>query len=213
MYNYSPKFLWTVKSSDSKSDIFIELSYFDILIFGMGLKFLSTDTKKYKAFNVENYIENTNQIPLVVFPENTKTNREGVLNIRSNNMDTLYRLINIHGKLLYRSEIFVKKYKYFTTYNTTEYYGLKNLILTASQIYNTVEIYSQDIPNVNFEKNTNCERNKYKTNEEYFDDNLQSLLHYPSHRNNVSSTSVDHISFLGYFHATNTHTKYVTKEE
>ncbi len=77
MYNYSPKFLWIVKSDDNKDvklvynykDIFIELSYLDVFIFGCGLKFLSTKTKRFTEFNVEKYVQTPGHIPLVIFPE------------------------------------------------------------------------------------------------------------------------------------------------
>jgi hypothetical protein len=71
MYNYCPKFLWIVKSEDDTKDIFIELTYFDVLFFGMGLKFLSKGTKSYSEFNFEKYILTDNQVPMVIFPEVT----------------------------------------------------------------------------------------------------------------------------------------------
>ena len=45
---------------------------------------------KDKKFDVENYITEKNQIPIIIFPECTKTNRQAILNIRSNLMDEIY---------------------------------------------------------------------------------------------------------------------------
>lgn len=69
MTNYSPIFLWIVKSEDSKKDYFTELSYIDVLFFGMGLKFLSTRTRKFKEFNIDAHVQSLNQTPIVIFPE------------------------------------------------------------------------------------------------------------------------------------------------
>jgi hypothetical protein len=69
MYNYCPKFLWIVKSSDDKGDILIELSYYDVLRYGMGLQFLKTENGGYTAFDLEKYVQVPDQIPVVIFPE------------------------------------------------------------------------------------------------------------------------------------------------
>jgi hypothetical protein len=151
----------------------------------MGLKFLNTKTKKFSAFDIETYVQKHNQIPLVIFPENTKTNRKGVLSIRSNLMDILYKVINDHGKILIRSEIVVKKFKYFGPSNTTEFLGLWKLFWTLCQLYNEIEIYSQDIPNSNFDKGMNFDRIKFNRVEDFLDVNLQSQLVEPNNRNIV----------------------------
>jgi hypothetical protein len=166
--------------------VFKELSYFDILLYGMGLKFLSTSKTTSSAFNVSEYIVQDNQTPLVIFPEATKTNRKAVIAIRSNLMDTVYDLINEHGNLLIRSEIVVKKFKYFNPSNTTDHTGIKTLLHTLSQVFNEVEVVSQDIPNGNFDKSKKAEQNISSENSvEYFDTILQSHLMEPLVRNSV----------------------------
>ena len=102
--NYSPKFLYIVKSNDNKNDYFIELSYINILFYGLGIKFLSY-SKNDKKFNIENYITEKNQIPIIIFPECTKTNRQAILNIRSNLMDQIYEISRNHQKILMRKQI------------------------------------------------------------------------------------------------------------
>lgn len=210
MYRHAPKFLWIVKSEDSKSDVFIELTYLNVLTYGLGLKFLR-QPNKFTPFRIEDYVMRDNQIPMVVFPESTKTNRVGVLNIRSNLMDKVYDIVNDHGRILIRSEIAVKKFKYFSPDNTTDTLGLKSLLNTTSQVYNNLEVVVQDIPNNNFDKTITYDRTKYKTIEEFMDSNLQSHLVEPNSRNIVSLTAKDHISFLQYFHETSKDASYVKK--
>jgi hypothetical protein len=100
-------------------------------------------------------------------------------------MDLIYKIVNDHSKVLLRSEIISKKFKYFNLNNTTEYLGLKTLFYTCSQIYDPVEIYSQDILNSNFDMNADYDKNKYKNVEESLDSTLQSFLFEPTHRNTV----------------------------
>ena len=159
------------------------------------------------------YIRTDNHVPVVVFPECTKTNRLGVLSIRSNLMDTIYDLVNEHRRLLLRSEIVVKKFEYFSPDNTTDRLGLKTLNNTCSQLYNSIEIIAQDIPNDNFDKTISYERSKYNKVEEYLDTNMQNHLVEPNCRNIVSLTSNDHISFLEYFHQTSKNNSYTRKED
>lgn len=100
----------------------------------------------------------------------------------------LYNLIEDHGKILLRSEIISKRFKFYNPNNTTEYLGLKTLFLTCSQLINIIEIYSQDISNSNFDKTNSYDITKFKTIEENLDSNLQELLAEPSQRNIVKDT-------------------------
>jgi len=68
MYRHAPNFLWIVKSDDNKNDKFIELSYLNVLFFGLGLKFLKVD-KTSKDFDIQKYLIQDYQTPLVIFPE------------------------------------------------------------------------------------------------------------------------------------------------
>lgn len=69
MHTYSPKFLWLAKSSDHKSDYLYELNSYNVLFYGIGLKFINAGEKKYTPFNLDQYIKSNNQVPLVIFPE------------------------------------------------------------------------------------------------------------------------------------------------
>jgi hypothetical protein len=212
VFNYSPKFLWTIKSDDSKSDYYIELSYLDLFIFSLGLKFLNTKNK-YNKFDLENHILRPNQIPIVIFPENTKTNRKGILVIRSNLLDDIYNNINSHTKMLFRAEIIEHQFTYFSPKNTTEFYGFKTLFWTCSQIYNKVNIYSQDLTlSSGFDKSQEFDRKKFRNVTEFIDNNLQTYLCEPNNRQTVSLSSVDHILFLDYFNETQNSVKYVKKD-
>lgn len=100
-------------------------------------------------------------------------------------MDNIYNIFNEHRNVLPRAEIVVKKFKYFSPSNTTEYLGFKNLWFTVSQIYNNVEIYSQDMPTYNFEKSVEYAKTKYNNISDYFDESLSYVLMEPESRNNV----------------------------
>lgn len=130
-------------------------------------------------------------------------------------MTSLYNLINAYHVLLIRKEIIVKPYDYFTPINTTDSLGLRTLFWTCCQIYNTVEIYSQDIPNVTFEQVAMLDRTKFASIDEQLDNNLQSYIMEPKNRNTVSLTSKDHIAFLEYFNQTSADksAKYVKKSD
>ena len=128
-------------------------------------------------------------------------------------MDTIYSLVNEHRKILLRSEIVVKKFQFFSPNNTTDRSGFRTLLTTCSQIYNNIEVVSQDIPNNNFNKELISDIGKFKTEAEYFDSNVQANLVEPNSRNIVSLNSTSHLSFLDYFHQTNKDASYVHKQE
>lgn len=184
----------------------------NILLYGIGLKFLFKNNKNYNEFNLTSFLNTGNHIPVVIFPECTKTNRVGVLSIRSNLMDNFYNLANENRRLLIRSEIAVKNFVYFSPDNTTDVLGLKTLFYTCSQFFNKIEIIAQDIPNNNFDRSITNDILKFNKMEEYLDQNLQSSLVEPNCRNIVSLTSKDHITFLKYFHQTSKDASYVKKE-
>lgn len=100
-------------------------------------------------------------------------------------MDLLYQIINQHENILIRSEFVVKKYKYFNPANTTDFYGLYNLWSTCDQIFNYIEIFSQDLPNGNFSLKGTYDKTKYNSIEEALDNNLQEFLFEPNNRNPV----------------------------
>ena len=198
--NYSPKFLYIVKSNDNKNDYFIELSYINILFYGIGIKFLSP-SKNDKKFNIENYITEKNQIPIIIFPECTKTNRQAILNIRSNLMDEIYEISRKHQKILMRSEIYINLNN---DHNTIDSFGLKSLFNLCRRLYTKIHIYSQDIPSDTFsDEDIQYDINEFKTFNDYLDYNLKKYLMEPNNRYIVNFSYKDHIKFLEYFNQTN----------
>jgi hypothetical protein len=69
MHLYSPKFLWLAKSPDHSTDYLYELNSYNVLFYGIGLKFINSSENKYTAFNLEQYLNSSSQVPLVIFPE------------------------------------------------------------------------------------------------------------------------------------------------
>jgi hypothetical protein len=100
-------------------------------------------------------------------------------------MDKLYTIIEEHGKILLRSERYICRFKHFSPNNTTEISGLKKTFLASSQVYNYFELYSNDIPNANFDKTLKYDRNKFSKIEEFFDNNLQESIVDPNNHNLV----------------------------
>lgn len=208
IHNYAPKFLAIAKSENSKSDFFFELSSMEIFQYSLGLKFPTVkDIKQKRKFDIEKHLESPNQVPLVIFPECTKTNRYGILKIRSNLLDSLYKFVSEHNMTLIRSEIFINGNG---DYNTTDVSGLSHLLHLCQRYYTKVEIYSQDIPNDTFSsKNAEFDRKKYPSIELYLDSNLQDYLMEIIHRNSVSLSCFDHIKFIEYFNKTSSDSSYV----
>lgn len=211
MNNYCPKFLYIVKSNDNKNDYFIEISYFEVFSIGSGNKFLSKEKYKNK-FNIENYLKNSKK-PLIIFPENTKTNKQGVLNIRSNLMDEIYNIIQKNeDKILLRSEIIVNLNN---DINTIFSNGLKSIFNLCKNLFIEIYIYSQDISNNIFNDNDiQYDKKKFKNFNEFLDYNLQELLMEPNHRNVVSLNCLDHKKFIEYYQKTNADKKanYIKKD-
>ncbi len=149
----------------------------------MGLKFLSGNN--YRRFDINTHFADREEaVPLVIFPECTKTNRKGVLSIRSNLMDELYTLVG-SKRILVWSEYAVVRYKYFSPNNTTEYLGIKDLFHTLSQVYNSIDIYSMMIHNQDLNRNATYDKLKFKSVEEYLDNNIQSCIADPVNKNIV----------------------------
>lgn len=213
-YNYSPKFLYISKSKDNKNDAYIELSFFNFLFYGAGLKFPKYSNKK-KYFDLNNYLDkNKNGKPVVIFPECTKSNRLAVLPIRSNLLDELYERVKNTSKITnIRSEIIINKN---SEINTTDTFGMKSIFRLCCNFYTPVEVYSQDIKNETFnEENAEYDTDKYKSFNLYLDSIIQEYLMEPLHRNCVSLNSFDHERFIEYFKKTNKDSKasYVKKNE
>ena len=211
MYNYSPKFLAIVKSDDNKSDYFTEIPFFSLISYSIGIK-LPLSKEKLPKFDLENYIEKPSQVPIVIFPECVKTNRFGVLVIRSNLLDKIYEMIKNHPKILLRGEITVNKNG---DYNTTDESGYTYLLGMCQRYHTRIEIYSQDILNANLsDSNIEYDKSKYKTITDFYDANLQEYLMEPNHRNCVKLSWKEHKKFLDYYRKTSSDKKatYLKKE-
>jgi len=105
------------------------------------------------------------------------------LKIKSNVIDNLFELIKNDASLLVRSELVSKNSTYLTLHNTTDVLGLKNLFFTCCEnLNNTVEIYSQDISNSNFNEEVN---NKNFKNENTKESIIQFYLFEPTARQSV----------------------------
>lgn len=235
VYNHSPKILYLIKSSKELSknketsvDILVQLSYLDIFTFGAGIKIdtIDNDTTlnqinqnelKYfngrKVFDLTKELSNQKQsnIPILIFPEGTKTTREACLNIRSSVMNNLY-----DNLLKNKCDIFcfvtIYKYDYFCPNNTTDTKGLKNLILTMSQLYNKVKLQGVKINANNFdvERVDRSLVQKYKNKYYYYDSLIQEILTYSEFRNNIVNLNcLDHIEFLEFYNLANSSTNYV----
>jgi hypothetical protein len=104
------------------------------------------------------------------------------LNVKSKAMNELYLLLWDYPKYGVRVDNFVCNFKYFSPYNTVESSGLKKLFYTFAQIYNNLEIYSQDLNAINFDKTINFDKNKFKDINEFLDNQIQSYIVQPEHR-------------------------------
>ena len=140
---------------------------------------------KDKKFDVENYITEKNQIPIIIFPECTKTNRQAILNIRSNLMDEIYEITRNHQKILMRSEIYINSNG---DYNTIDKSGFKSLFQLCRRLNTQINIYSQDIPSDTFsDEDVQFDNKEFKE---------------PNHRYIVGFSFKDHIKFLDYYNQT-----------
>lgn len=224
MYIYVPKFLVIVKDNDQenkiKKDLLIELNYFEVLKYALGIniaKFDNADEKKtltssYNYFDLEKDFINTNDFtPIVIFPEGTKTTREATLSIRSSVMDDIYKNLMLN-KIQVACHVSLYKYKYFCPNNTVERKGIKNLFETVSQLYNEVLYFSILLNKNNFDTSL-VDRTlvkAYSSEEYYYDSLVQENLTHPEFRNNkVSLTCLDGLKFLEFYEKTATNTDYV----
>ena len=166
---------------------------------------------KDKKFDVENYITEKNQIPIIIFPECTKTNRQAILNIRSNLMDEIYEITRNHQKILMRSEIYINSNG---DYNTIDKSGFKSLFQLCRRLNTQINIYSQDIPSDTFsDEDVQFDNKEFKNFNYYLDYNLKKYLMEPNHRYIVGFSFKDHIKFLDYYNQTHSDKqgKYVKK--
>jgi len=166
LYKYSPSFLWQVKSQKDDKDFWYELSYFQVLTYGLGLTFINFETCpiniRRKKFFMKDYFNNKNTTrPYVIFPEATKTNRSGVLKIASSAMKEVYELGKIVNKpnIAFKIEAFDYSYKYFQPNNTTDSAGLCMLFKTCCQFSNRLLVYSQDSSSLIFDKEMTKKKN------------------------------------------------------
>jgi len=213
LYLYSPKFLWCAKSGDNNNDYYYELNIYNVFFYGIGLKFINATDKKYKSFSIEEYLKTNPSVPIVIFPEATKTNKRGSLSVKSNLMDGIYNTLS-DSKMNYsiRIDNFGNRFTYFCPYNTVERAGLKHFFLILCQFFNTLEINSQDVPNTNFDKSMKYD-SKFKNVNEFFDYQIQSYLVQPENKYCLSLNCQNHFQFLEYYHSTISDASYVKKND
>lgn len=101
-------------------------------------------------------------------------------------MNDVYTLLWDYPKYGVRVDNFTFKFNYFSPYNTVESSGLKKLFYTLAQIYNNIEIYSQDLNSINFDKTIDFDKNKFKNINEFLDSQIQSYIVQPEHRYSVN---------------------------
>jgi len=97
-------------------------------------------------------------------------------------MSNLYSLLADKPNLIVRVDNFTSKFKYFSPYNTVESSGLVKLFYTLSQLYNNIEIYSQDLNSMNFDRSVKFSIDKFKNIDEFFDSQIQSYIVQPENR-------------------------------
>lgn len=229
MYHYSPKFVVPVKydnrnnRKEKDEDLLISLNYFEVLKYSIGIKINTYKNKEEKQviknssnyFNLEKQItESSDNTPIVIFPEATKTTREASLKIRSNVMDLIYKLIK-SDKVQVLCHVSIYKNEYFNINNTTETKGFVSLFNTLSQLYNVVEyqVVLLNKNNFNMEIIDKSVLRQFSTEEEYYDSLVQENLTDPSYRNNrCNLDALDCISFLEFYKQTSTNTNYVKKD-
>jgi len=218
LYKYSPSFLWQVKSQKDDKDFWYELSYFQVLTYGLGLTFINFETCpiniRRKKFFMKDYFNNKNTTrPYVIFPEATKTNRSGVLKIASSAMKEVYELGKIVSKpnIAFKIEAFDYSYKYFQPNNTTDSAGLCMLFKTCCQFSNRLLVYSQDSSSLIFDKGNDEKEKLISTKADEYDKLIQSYLATPDNKFYLSIDSKKHVEFLEFYK--NNGAKKVEKEE
>jgi len=70
--------------------------------------------------------------PVVVFPEATKTNGLGILNLERDVVRMVVEAGGLNGNLRVHSIRFDHQYIYFAAYNTTDAWGLRHLVSVIS---------------------------------------------------------------------------------
>ena len=97
-------------------------------------------------------------------------------------MIDIYNLLHTDKTVICRAENITKQFTYFSPHNTIDESGWFTLLWTCSQFYNSVELYSQDIANFNFDPSISYDMIKYKTKESFYDNTVQELIADPKHR-------------------------------
>lgn len=222
MYRHSPIFLRIVKSkvstTEEREDLLVKVSYVDLLLHAAGIKIDTYSTNEEKAkikgafnyFDLKQQLDNDKSVPIVIFPEGTKTTREASLCIRSNIMDLIYSAFQ-EGKCNMFCEISHFKYTYFYPNNSTERLGIKSFLKICSQpsITTLIQTVKINLENFNVESVDKAVLGRYKNKSFYFDSIVQENLTFTEFRNNsVSKTCLDHIEFLSFYEVSANSTQY-----
>ena len=106
---------------------------------GLDLPEVVQKEKSYIYFNVKKLKEEAGflwykgQRPVVIFPEGTKTNGLGILNIEPNIIKMINDAGGIDQNLRCHGVRFDHKFAYFAAYNSTDSWGLKSVINLTCQ--------------------------------------------------------------------------------
>jgi hypothetical protein len=129
--NYSPTFtyLCTYKGKHG----YRVLGFYERFVYGLCIRFPREVGKDecHKLKEIQAFFPHK---PIVVFPEGTKTNGNGILEFPSEIADELVTVKGIH------SLRFEYTFQYFYIYNTTETRAIKHLLTIFSQTLNRQKV-------------------------------------------------------------------------
>lgn len=142
----------------------------------MGLKFVDeASTQTRKPFSLKDYFLSSAQRPVCIFPENTKTNRKGVLNCQSQAVRDIFELSKITPSLKIRVHLNKYAFDYFDPKNTTDETGFYKVVSTSFQVWNSVLTYVHDKSMATLNEN-NWDKRTHGSVEEFQLSVLHSLL-------------------------------------
>ena len=110
-----------------------ELGFYERFTAGLGIS-LPRDVEDDRCLTLGQVMERNQDRPIVLFPEGTKTNGQGVLEYPSSVAKDLIKIKPLHGLK------FIYSCKYFQLANTTSTTGLWYLIVLMSQTVNRLHV-------------------------------------------------------------------------
>ena len=124
------------------------LGLFETLSSAIGLSFPETVTSEssHVYYSIKELINNTGfahykgRRPVVIHPEGTKTNGLGVLEIPKELIKMICEAGSLNGNLRIHSMRFDYEYKYFAPMNTTDSWGIRNVVDNVYQFTSKMKI-------------------------------------------------------------------------